>query len=714
MATIKASATGGNWSATAAWVGGVVPTAADDVVFDTSSGAVTLTAGAVCRSLDTNLYANTLTHPAGVTLTIGDGTAGAGNIALRFGVGMTYTLGDPATSAITFASTATAQQTVDFGGKAHGNLTFGTSGTPNYAIVSGLNAAATATVTNTFGHFYFDGPNSNLGLSHNVGKFSSSSSNIRSVFLGNITLTLSGTGQPWVMSGSGNVQFDAGTSTIILPDLGSGSSGSIVFASGNRTYYRLQFIGQPEKAIQVSGTNGVATVAYYERTGPYTAQYGHVSAPINGTLRITNTYKLWGDSADHRAVLWSGNNAIVANLDLTSAITIDMKYIVVQDINFIRGADLDLSAVTGFSSDAGGNTIAGGYNLIFTPPVNQDWIASGSGNWSNPANWSGGRIPLCQDPVNITKAFTGSPTITMDQCFSCGPLDMSGSTGPVTLLATGTFQANIINGFKGRPGVTLSGGVYLNARGGNRNFTFGGASVTAAIQISSGNGGQLTFTDSGTLGTSIQHRSGPVTIPPGVTIATLTYISNASTAPALSILNLAGTLQLTNTGTVFACNGAGNLSDFSGLGKLYISNASASVKTIAGNGTKLPAITFAPGGSGAIAITGNNSMPQLPRPNSPGTGLVTFAAGSTTTLTSPGNDLMYNGTNVVSIKSATAGSATNIIKANGRVQADYVSLQDVAASGGAVFSAGANSTLVSGNSGWTGPSAAQAWIPQAA
>ncbi|MFS2114328.1 hypothetical protein [Herbaspirillum frisingense] len=713
MATRTAAAGGGNWNATGTWVEGAVPTAADDVVFNASSGAVTLTAGAVCRSADANLYANTLTHPAAVTLTIGDGTAGAGNIALRFGAGMTYALGDPATSAITFASTATGQQTVDFGGKTCGNLVFGTSGTPNYAIVSAINAGATASVTSTFGHLHMDGASDNVGLSHAFGKFVASASNVRSLYLGAATFTCNGTGQPWNISASGNVSFDGGTATIILPDLGSSVTGSRIFVSGNRTYYRVRFIGAPESSIQSSGGTATMTVAFYERIGPYSNEYGHISAPFLGTLKITNTYKLWGDSESHRAVLWPGSNAIVANLDLTAATTIDMRYIVVQDINFIRGADLDLSGITGFSSDAGGNTISGGYNLTFTAPVNQDWIASGSGNWSNPANWSSGRVPLCQDPVNITKAFTGSPTITMDCCFSCGPMDVSASTGTVTFSVSGTAICNVINGFKGRTGATFSGTLYWNARGGNRNFQFNGSTVVGNMQISSGNGGNLTFIDSGTLGSLIQHRSGPITIPAGVTIATSSYTSNATTSPANVYVNGAGTLQLTSTGTVFVCANAGNLSNFAGLGRLYISNASAVAKTVAGNGTALPAITFAPGGSGAIAITGNNSMPQLPRPNVPGTGTVTLAAGSTTTLTSPGNDLMYNGSNVVSIKSATGGSAANIVKANGRIQADYVSLQDVVASGGAVFSAGSHSTNVSGNSGWAFNDP-QAWVPQAA
>ena len=96
MATITAAAGGGNWSATGTWVGGVVPTAADDVVLASTSGNVTIDVNSVCRSLDCQAsgnYAGTLTFSGVNYLTIGDATAGAGNRALRLSSAMTYAVG---------------------------------------------------------------------------------------------------------------------------------------------------------------------------------------------------------------------------------------------------------------------------------------------------------------------------------------------------------------------------------------------------------------------------------------------------------------------------------------------------------------------------------------------------------------------------------------------------------------------------------------------
>jgi hypothetical protein len=62
----------------------VVSTAAVDVRLGPGSGNVTINAAAACRSLDCTGYTGTLTHNSSVTLSIGDGTAGAGNVALKF------------------------------------------------------------------------------------------------------------------------------------------------------------------------------------------------------------------------------------------------------------------------------------------------------------------------------------------------------------------------------------------------------------------------------------------------------------------------------------------------------------------------------------------------------------------------------------------------------------------------------------------------------
>lgn len=712
MATRVAAAGGGNWTTGATWVGGVAPTAADDAQLTVASGNITIDAGSVARSLDCTGYVGTLTHTAAVTLTLGDATAGLSNIAIKLVAGMTYTLGNVATSAITFASTSATQQTVDFGGKTHGNITFGTSGTPSYAVASAMSCGATATVTSTFGHFAFDGVSNTAGLTHTIGKFAASASNVRTINLGACNITLTGAATYWNMGSSNNITLVCGTSSITSTG-GLTAGTSLSFTTGNKTYNKLSIQGPSENSVIVS-TLATSTFSVLERVGPADpANYNQITFGFAvGTVKVTGTFKAWGDDETKRLQIWPNSNGLAARLDLAGA-TLDLKYVNFQDIIFSNGgANLDLSTVTGGSSDNGGNTIIGGGSLIFTPAATQTWQTTGAGSWSDVSKWTS-RIPLGQDPVIFNSAFVGSPTIACDMAFSCGSLTVAGS-GNITLRADRTIT-NIVGSFTGRSGLSMTASSlcswYLNARK-QENIDSSSTSWVSSMQLSSANGGIYTLTSNIIL-SALQHRAGPIEIPSSITLSAGSYVSNATNAQAMAIVNLYGKMILASTGTVLSLvQGAAftKFNDFGGV--IQLTNTAAGAKSFQGSGNPYPLVTVAPNGAGAFNFTGSNTFPQIPKPYSPGTATITLAAGTTTTITSPGNDGFGNGANVVSLKSSVGASPATISKAGGLVNADYLSLQDIAATGGAVFNAGANSTNVSGNTGWAFTAANQ-WIPQA-
>lgn len=262
-----ARAGGGNWSSDSTWSttsGGaadtVAPTAADDVVLDANSGNVTIDADAACRSIDCNGYTGTLTHNSGVTLSIGDATAGDGNRALRFVSGMTYTLGSGTTSAISFISTSATVQDIDFAGKTTGNITFNATSGGSWRLTgtlgtSSVNASQVMTLTK--------GTLDTNGQTVNIGSFSSSNSNTRSLTLGASTINLYATsGSPWNTGTISNLTLSAASSTIKIASTSSSSRTlELGYFAGSLTYGTIDYtLSGSTGLLQINKDGTVPTI----------------------------------------------------------------------------------------------------------------------------------------------------------------------------------------------------------------------------------------------------------------------------------------------------------------------------------------------------------------------------------------------------------------------------------------------------------------------
>lgn len=158
MAVLYVKAAGGNWSAAGTWSttgsgGGDSsgpPTAATDCIAEAGSGALTINSAAACRSFNTTSgtgnYAALLTHNSGITWTVGDGTAGAGNVAIKFNASMSYNAVSSSSSATTLASTSATQQSVTTAGFFWANFTINGTGS-SYILIDTLETSGTFTYT---------------------------------------------------------------------------------------------------------------------------------------------------------------------------------------------------------------------------------------------------------------------------------------------------------------------------------------------------------------------------------------------------------------------------------------------------------------------------------------------------------------------------------------------------------------------------------------
>jgi len=474
-ATRTISDAGGNWDDTGTWVEGAVPTAADDVVATATSGSVTIVAGddAFVRSIVLTGYTGTLSHNLATTLFIGDGTAGASNNALIFPTsGWTYTLGSTTTAAIDFVSTSTTQQNVNFGGKSAGSVNFnGVGGSWKLTGAMATGSAATVTLTN--------GSLDTNGQLLTIGRFNSDNSNTRSLTLGGLSsITLAGTSTAWDIDTTTGLTFDGGNTSI------TASASGITFGGGGLTYGTVAITGAGTSTINGANTFGTLT-----RTGTATKTN---RLTLGANQVVSSGFNLNGNSATNRLLVKSNTlgtpRTITNNALITSITNADF-----QDITGAGTASWDISAATGNSGDAGGNS-----SITFTTAATQTWNGTSGGNWS--ANAWTSRVPLPQDDVVINAAFSASQTVTADMPRLGKSISFADATG------TPTFDiSSISNTIYGS--LTLISGMNLTV---STTLVFEGRSsftLTSATKAFDGinvqmYGGTLTLQDNLTLGSS--------------------------------------------------------------------------------------------------------------------------------------------------------------------------------------------------------------------
>ncbi len=670
---------GSKWATTSGGSGGAaVPTAADDVFLDASSGAgvVTLSVG-VCRSLNCTGFTGTLFHNSAVTLTIGDGTAGASSIALKLVSGMTYTLGNAATSAITFVSTSATVQSVDSGGKSLGNITFNGAG-GSWQLAANLTIASTATLTLTAGTFDINGKTCSLGTLSGTG------STTRTLTLGAASITITGGGTAWNFATTTSLTFNANTSTITL-------TGNTTFSGGNLTYNTVIMNSAGSNAsIAMGGTNTFANLQFLSGAGTSLLITVTANQTVTGTFTCTGSNS---GTSQGRVYVCRNNPPGVGATTITAA----AKSLTQVDFTDITAAGV-ASPFSGTSiGDGGGNT-----NITASSPRTLYWVGNG-GNWNDTNHWStssggsaGSDMPLPQDTVNVNASSitSGSQTITVTNTrILGGNVSFSGVLNTPTLTCTTatilvvgnlTFGTGMVTAGSGTIGLGGRGAQTLTTNGvsvGNMNFASSGGSYTLQDNFTQRSGLSLTLS----LGTLTANN---------FNISTNNFASSTANTRTLNMGN--GTWTLTGTGTVWNTATVTNFTLNQGSSTIAITDASSTSKTFAGGGKTYGNLSITGGGTGTMIFQGANTFANFTvgAPKS-----CQFLAGNTVTITGIFSALGSAG-NVISMVSSTGGLTFTLSKASGIVSCDYLSLQDSVATGGATWYAGGHSTNVSGNTGW--------------
>ena len=721
----------GNWTqATTHWAttsGGstfysVVPTSADNVFFDANSftaasQTVTINSGTpACNNMDWTGVTNT------PTFIISNAFADGLNIygSLTYVSGMTLTVTQPHY----FRSTSLGK-TITLGGKqmrwvyfegAGGGWTFQDAFNTNEGVILHYGSINTNNQAVTIYYFQSDGANA------------------RSLDLGSSTVTISYSSPPWAISGS-NCTLNAGTSNLIFTNGGA-------FSGGSKAYYNISYTAGNNASISgVTSANDISFTPAGTITGS-TSTFNNVSFTNNGTINGSNTFNNLTFGSLSTYTLAAGttqtvNGTITCSSSCsglstfkssTSSPAIISKAAGSVSFDYVKLSNI---TATGGATYTANNAIATGSNTGWTINLlvakTLYWVG-GTGNWNDGSHWSltsGGSAINCtatelDDVFFDANSFTAaSQTVTINSgAASCNNMNWTGVLNTPTFVISNVFA----DGLNVYGSLTYVSGMNLTAV---QPHYFRSTSLGKLVTLNNkqlkwayfdGVGGGWTFQDAfntsegvfltnGNLNTNNQ----PVTIyyfsSNNSNIRTLDVGSSSFILTYGQPWELGGTnLTYLSSSPTFLVKGGGNFiggskaySDitFTGSSAATISGVTSannvkftSTATLSGAGATFNNVTFA----GNTTINGSNTFNDL-----------TLYAGTTITIQA-GKTQTVNGTiTAVGVSglpiALTSTGSTSITKSSGTVCADYLSLTNISATGGAIFDAGTHSTN-SGSSGF--------------
>lgn len=669
------------WAANSGGTGGAgVPTFVDNVVFDGNSnvgtGAFTVTTGGtpVCNNFTASGLDGTMTLTVSAALSIyGNFTAQATNFAVTSGA-----------VAIQFVGAGT--QTITSNGVTLTATIINCSG--SVELADALNVGS-RTLTFTAGTFDTKGYNVTAA---NIAT-PTTSNYAKTVKFNNSTVTATTAINFYYVD---NLTLNAGTSSIVLsnanPTLGCYYGAGVTFYNVSFTNANIAilslFLGRTEcKFNNLSIASPATVTSLMIIAGP--------KLTVNGTFTLPT-----GNNYTIRSIFYCIGGTTIDAAAISGTLT---------DVDFwgttITGATSPWSG-TRLGNGGGNSGISG-----FAAGTTKYWSLATGGNF-NATAWatsSGGtpalaNFPLPQDSVVFDDAgLNAGATVTMNLQYMVGSVDFSARTNAMTF--TGN-QPIVVSGnltLSSLMTYSVSAASFIGRPGQISTITTNGATTTsAAFDAYGGPSGTVKFADNCTLN-FLSFVSGTVDLN-GKTITSTNVRKNN---PAACVVNLnGGTVVQTGTNFNFPFYSTNGLLTITGTGTFKFS--SASTKTINLACVDWSGATFISTGAGAMTLT-NGVIPGFPlglystlddiqttvRPLT-----VNFTAGQTFQV----NNLTISGTsgNLVTLQSTSAGTKATIYKASGSVSLSFVTIKDIAATGGANFNAFTSNGCVDGgnNSGW--------------
>jgi hypothetical protein len=457
---------------------------------------------------------------------------------------------------------------------------------------------------------------------------------------------------------------------------------------------------------------------------------GSPTLAINDTISISagTTWNATGSVTLSDNSTGNGFNITTNGVTINSAITLDYS-VNPTTSNLTLVDNLTLGNTTTFTLTRGGvvlgsNTFSMG--LFSTSGTGTRRINFGTGKilltgtgtvWTSTAINNFTTLPASAAKLVEVTTSAGATTINSGLLSEANAVDFTFLAGSGTVtFGAGTKRSLDFSAYIGNLGSNTAQTIYGDVHFGSGTFTGGltggwtFASTSATPRTITGNGRTITFNivfngvggkwvlqDALLQSTarSVTHTNGTLDL----NAQTLTVGTDYTTATGTKNLTFnGGALVCPSTSTAFNNAAPTNYTTSVGItnpvpGKIRTTSTSA--KTFVGGGSTFNC-TLDQAGTGTLSILGSNTFNDII--NSVQPAIVQFTAGTTTTFVN-GFNLRGTAGNLITIRSISAATHT-LSKASGTVSCDYLSITNSIATGGASWYAGANSTNVSGNTGW--------------
>lgn len=526
----------------------------------------------------------------------------------------------------------------------------------------------------------------------------------------------SGSGNSWVVSVGGTYAsqiMKAATVGVSVPT--TADTVSFVSSSSGTSAYTVTLTGalncstfsasSNTPTFAGTGTLGVSGTSFFLGTGMTWSATGTITF-TGSNVNVTTNGVTIGASVTYNG--GSANTMTLANsLTLASTRTFTLSLGTLNLVSYTLTTGFFVSNLSGVRSIAFGTgniTLNGAGGTLWNTATITSLTTTGT--------------PV----VNVSYTGALATTITPGSLSEANSISFSFTAGTYSLTMTaGSYLSLNFTGFAGTVAntantiygnLTLASGATYTA--GANAWTFASTSATPRTITSNGKtigcpvsfngvGGTWALQDAMTMGT---------TQSVSLTNGTLDLSGKTLTAGSSSTFQtVAGTKNLTFNGGTLVCPASTptafnnlsptNFTTTAGTGTGTISMTGASSKEFVGGGSNYNC-TINQGGAGALTISGANTFNNITNTTQPAT--VLFPSSTTSTF----NNFSLSGTagNLITLNSSASGTQSTLLKTSGTVSSDYLSITDSAATGGASWYAGANSTNVSNNTGWffTGPS----------